>query len=269
MPESFPWELRLEHEGYASIRLERAGRSFRFDPVTPSEVWAALGETPAALPIADDDVVVLSFAEHERLVATAHALRDGRRPMVIAPTGILEWLGQFGDVEGNSGPSTVDGVRVELLEYEPIAYAEGMEIAYKALSLVTDPRRSARRLMNRVRLPRCKPVTVGLTLPSGKRLVHLNTALHQGASEAWMSEAIARYGGADWLIVGMDHGYEAAFMDRVERFTPKRLLVTDLVSDVRRSMGMPTTVLTPYVDELTERGQDVYVFASRSSFRFE
>lgn len=90
MPESFPWELRLEHEGYASIRLERAGRSFRFDPVTPSEVWAALGETPAALPIADDDVVVLSFAEHERLVATAHALRDGRRPMVIAPTGILE-----------------------------------------------------------------------------------------------------------------------------------------------------------------------------------
>ena len=34
---SFPWRLRLFHEGFASIRAEWAGRTFRFDPVEPVE----------------------------------------------------------------------------------------------------------------------------------------------------------------------------------------------------------------------------------------
>ncbi len=269
MPETFPWELRLEHEGFASIRLERKGRTVRFDPVTPDEPWAALGETPCALPIGDEDIVILTFAEQERLVATAHALRDGRRPLVIAPAAVLEWLGQFGDVEGNSGPLTVDGVRIETTAYTPIAYAEGKEIAYKALSAIADPRRAARRLLNRVRLPKAGPVVVSLTLPGGRRFVHLNLSLHAGNDGAWLEEAVERFGGADWLLVGVDHGYEAAFMERIARFTPKKLLFTDLVSDVRRSMGMPTGVLTPLADQLLEQGIDVLVFATRSSFRFE
>jgi len=268
MPEPFPWALRLEHEGCASIRLERRGRTFRFDPITPSEPWAALGETPWALPLRDDDVVVLTFAEHERLASTAHALRDGLHPTVVAQPEILEWLGEFGDVQGGPAPQVIDGVRIEALPYTPIAYAEGVEIAYKVWAAVSGPARTARRLLNRARLPGGSPVAVQLTL-GDRRFVHLNLALHADTPEDWLREAVARFGGADWMLVGVDYGMELAFLDRVERFGARRLLVTDLVSDVRRDMGMPTGVLTPLVDELHARGVDAYVFSTRSSFRFE
>lgn len=269
MPDSFPWVLRLEHEGFASVRLERAGRHFRFDPVTPSETWAALGETPNARALHGDDVVVLTMCEHERLAGTAHALRDAIRPTVVAQPEVLDWLAQFGVVEGGPAPLVLDGVRVEALPFEPIAYAEGMEIAWKALSTVSDLRRSARRFVNRVRLPRAKPLVVELTLPDGRRFVHLNVSVHNDTPDSWLAEAAERFRGADWAMVGVDYGHEQGFLDRIGRFDVKKLLVTDLVSDVRRSMGMPTTVLTPLVDALRERGMDAYVFASRSSFRFE
>ncbi len=268
MPDSFPWELRIEHEGFASLRLERRGRRLRIDPI-PDEPWATLGETPLTQPITDEDVVLLSFCEHERLVATAHALRDGRRPTVIAPPEVLDWLQQFGEVRGAETPTTLDGVSVEAIPFEPIAYAEGTEIGWKLWSALSDPRRGAARLYNRLRLPRAKPRAYALTLPSGRRFVHLNLALHNDTPQGWLEEAAARFGGADWLLCGVDYGHERGFLDRVERLAPKRLLLADLVSDVRRSMGMPTTVLTPLADELSSRGVDVYVFASRSSLRFE
>lgn len=269
MPEHTAWPLRLEHEGYASIRLERPGRRFRFDPIEPEASWVALGEAPWAVPIAGDDVVLLTFSEHERLVATAHAVRDAVRPTVVAAPEVLDWLSGFGLVEGGSAPLTVDGVAIDALPFEPIPYAEGLEIARKVWSAVSNPRRGATRLWNRSRLPRCKPLALSLTLPGGARFVHLNMALHNYTSEAWMEAAIARFGGAEWLLAGVDFEHEESFLRLVGRFGATRVLVADLLGDVRRDMGMPTTVITPLVDRLIEQGMDAYVFPSRSSLRFE
>lgn len=268
MPEHYPWTLRLEHEGGASIRVERDGRWLRFDPIAADQTWVALGDMPYASALTADQIVVLTFPEHERLVATAHAVRDGLNPTVVASEGILEWLSGFGALTGHTAPLELDGLRFETLEFEPIPYAEGTEIAWKAWSALSRPGPSLSRLKNRLRLPRCAPSVFSLTL-GGRRLVHLNMALHNNTSEAWMEQAISRFGGADWLLTGVDYGHERGFMERVARLGARQVLVTDLVSDVRRDMGMPTTVLTLLVDELREQGLDAYVFASRSSFRFE
>ena len=268
MPEQYPWALRLEHEGGASIRVERAGRWLRFDPIAPDRAWEALGDMPYATALGADDIVVLTFPEHERLVATAHAVRDGLKPTVVASPEILAWLAEFGALEPVTAPTTLDGIDIELMSFEPIPYAEGAEIAWKAWSALSRPGPSLTRLKNRLRLPRCQPSAVSLTV-GGRRLVHLNMALHNNTPPAWMAEAVARFGGADWLLLGVDYGHEEGFMERVARLGARQVLVTDLVSDVRREMGLPTTLLTLLVDRLREQGLDAYVFASRSSFRFE
>lgn len=268
MPEQYPWTLRLEHEGGASIRVERAGRWLRFDPIAPDTAWQALGDMPYATPIGADEIVVLTAPEHERLVATAHAVRDGLNPTVVAAPEILTWLAQFGALRPLSTPTEVDGVALDRLDFEPIPYAEGAEIAWKAWSALSRPGPSLSRLKNRLRLPRCQPSAFSLGV-GGRRFVHLNMALHNHTPEAWMAEAVARVGGADWMLLGVDHGHEEGFMERVARLGARQVLVTDLVSDVRREMGLPTTLLTLLVDRLREQGIDAYVFASRSAFRFE
>ena len=254
MSNDFIWRLRLEHEGAASIRATRPGRTLRFDPVTPPE---------------SDDIVVLTWDEHERVAATAQALRDGRRPMVIAPDAVLQWLAQRGVVEGAPAPVVVDGLRVEQHPYAPIPYAAGVEILHKARSAAFGPGRAARRLLQRVGGPRCEPVVTQVTLPDGARFVHLNLALHRWTPAAWLDDAVARYRGAEWVMAGVDFGDEDAFASQVGRFEAKNILVTDLVSDVRRALGLPTRLLTPLVDQLTAAGLPAYVFATQASFRYE
>ena len=108
MSNDFIWRLRLEHEGAASIRATRPGRTLRFDPVTPP---------------ASEDIVVLTWDEHERVAATAQALRDGRRPMVIAPEPVLQWLAQRGVVEGAPAPvvDLMEALKASLAAAQPDA----------------------------------------------------------------------------------------------------------------------------------------------------
>ena len=75
--QDFPWRLRLEHEGFSSLRVERRGRRVRFDPV----------ESPDS-----DDIVVLTRCWPEHLDATAKAVQAGTRPTVVAAAAVIDWL---------------------------------------------------------------------------------------------------------------------------------------------------------------------------------
>lgn len=251
---NFPWELRIELEGSASLKVERKGRTVRFDPI----------DAPAA-----DDIVVLTWSESQRVAATAEALQAGVHPTVVASAELGPWLDEQGATGRPTAPCTVDGVEIELMAYQPIPYAEGAELGYKVVSALSDPLGAARRLRRRARLPKSAPVVVGLRLPSGQRLVHLNLSLHRHTPADWLEQAVARFGGADWVVVGVDYGHDEAFYQQISRFEPGHLLVADLVGDDRRAMGLPTGVLTPLVDRLVADGHSAYVFPCRSSLRFE
>lgn len=255
---SFSWRLRLELEGDASLRMERPGRTFRFDP----------GRAPD-----DDAVLLLTWNETERLVGAREAVAAGRAPTVLADPALLSWLSEAGEVQGASpgpdDPVTVDGVEVRFYPYTPIPYAEGAELLYKVSSAVAGPGRALRRLLARQRQPSAAPVAVSLQLPDGGHFVHLNLALHRDTPDAWLDQALSRFAGSDWILAGVDYGHEDAFLEKIARFDARHILVADLVSDVRRALGLPTGVLTPLVDRLREQGLDAYVFATRASFRFE
>jgi len=58
-------------------------------------------------------------------------------------------------------------------------------------------------------------------------------------------------------------------LDLLPRLAARRVLVTDLVSEVRRGLGLPTGLLTPMVDTARDRGVDAYIVVSGASMRFE
>ena len=84
----FPWRLRIEHEGLLSLRMERKGRTIRFNPMHPPE---------------STDIVILTGTWPEHLDATAAAVSAGNRPTVIAPQAVLDWLTTRGELSGHSG----------------------------------------------------------------------------------------------------------------------------------------------------------------------
>jgi hypothetical protein len=71
------------------------------------------------------------------------------------------------------------------------------------------------------------------------------------------------------MLVGVDYGEETSFVAQVGRMEAQRLLVTDLIGSIRRSNGLPTSLLTPVVDQLQSLGLDAYVFATKVTMRFE
>lgn len=250
----FPWRLRLEHEGFASVRVERRGRLVRFDPVEP----------PAA-----DDIVVITRAWPEHLDATVQAIEAGVRPTVVAEPEVLSWLARRGDLDGHRAPVTLDGVSIETLAYTPIPYAEGAEALRKVRSALVRPGRAVRRLARRARLPKAEPVVVQLTLPDGGRLLHLNLSLHGGTPETWLSEAAARFGGADWIMAGIDHGHDDEMLQRIQRFGEGRVMFTDLLHDSRQAVGLPINLLTPACDRAITQGVDAHLFVGGAGMRFE
>jgi hypothetical protein len=250
----FPWRLRLEHEGFASVRVERKGRTLRFDPVVPPD---------------GDDIVVLTRAWPEHLDATAQAIAAGVRPTVVAEPEVLSWLSRKGELDGHRAPVTLDGLSIETLAYTPIPYAEGAEALRKVRSALVRPDRAVRRLARRVRQPKAEPVVVQVTLPDGGRLLHLNLALHGGMPDAWLDEAAARFGGADWIVVGIDYGHDDAVLQRIQRFGDGRIMFTDLLNDSRQAVGMPINLLTPACDRAITQGVDAHLFVGGAGMRFE
>lgn len=252
----FPYRLRLEHEGLMSLCLQRGGPWIRFDPRDPP---------------ADGEIVVLTWSWPEQIQATAQALAAGRRPQVVAPQAVCDWLLRQGAPPEllHAGQATLDGVRIEQEPYQPIPWATPAEGVHKLKSALLRPDRAVSRLGRKLRLPRSAPQVTRVVMPDGGTLVHLLLALHSRTPEAWLDSAVERLGGADWLLVGCDHGEDAHVRSLLPRFGARRVLVVDLLAEVRRSAGMPTALLTPLVDALRSDGLDAYVFASKVTYRFE
>ena len=253
-PSPFPWRLRLEHEGAAGITLERKGRRIRFDPRRP---------------VVAGDIVILTGNWPEHLQATVEAIQGGLNPTVVAAPEILAWLSEKGSLQPFDGTTTIDGVHIETEAYVPIPKHTPRELMFKVGSALVRPDRAARRLVQRARLPEASPRIVQLTFPDGSRLLHLHLSLHQNTPEAWLAEATRKYGGATWVVVGVDHEESPAVRERIGRFGGNHVLFTDLIAEVRRQLGLPTQLLTPLVDLVLNDGIEAYVLVSQACFRFE
>jgi hypothetical protein len=237
-----------------SLRLDRPGRTLRFDPRAP----------PAA-----DDVVALTWAWPEHVDGTAAAAAAGARPTVVAPSAVLQWIAARGDVDGGAAQLQVDGMHIEQEPYAPIPWATPSEAVFKAASALRRPDRALRRLALRRGRPSAPPVVTRVTFPDGEQLVHLNLSLHAGTEAPWADALSGRWGGARWLIVGVDHGHDDAVLRHLPAFQARHIILTDLLSETRRALGLPTRLLTPLRDRAVAQGLDAYVLVSGAALRFE
>ena len=254
MDSAFPWNLRMEHLGFAHLRLQWAEGLIHFDPC------GGIGE---------GDVVVLLWNWSERLAATAEAVREGKKPIVAAAPEILEWLQGFGELEGSTGGADVGGIGIELRAYQPMPEHSVRENLRKARSVLTHSRQVARRLRRKRRLPSCQPNIACLSFPSGARLLHMNLSLHRFAERSWIESVQKEFSRPNWLIAGCDYHHEQSVLAALPGFEAERILVTDLLGDSRRSIGLPVQLLTPVVDQALSSGLEAYVFSPHASFRFD
>lgn len=247
----YPYRLRLSHHGRAEIRLERKGRPFVFDPVNRP---------------GPDDVVLLTGPAADRLRGTLEAVRAGVRPTVIASPPILDALAREGKIEAVHAPTTFDGVNVQVLGYPacPSRTVDAMR-----LPLAAGPLSALRAMSERVRQVEAEPQVVQLTFPDGSRLLHLNLALHRDTPAEWVEQAREHFAGAEWLIVGAPHGEREAVLRFIPRFSPRRVLVAELVNTERKELGLPIELVTPLRDQLVGLGLEAHVFAPHSGYRFE
>jgi len=242
----------VTHLGGAAIQIEHAGDTLIFDP-----------------PVQDGDFVSLvTWQDLGRLEGVRRAVADGRHPRVVAGPEVLAWLGKQGSIQALEAPLVVEGVRVSSEPYEPIPWATPREAARKVRAALLNPLAAGERVARRLSRPTGQPRVYELAFPDGARLVHLGCALHKGVDPAWITAAQERYGGADWMIVGVDFEEEDAVLEHLPGFNPGVLLLTDLLNAERAAVGLPTRLLTPTVDKLIDRGVNAYPFAGGATYRF-
>jgi len=252
----YPWRLRVEHEGQMSLRLDRRGRCVRVDPKN----------APSA-----DDIVVLTGVWPEHLDGTRQAVSQGVRPTVVAPLVVLDWLRKSGELSPDSHPEGIefDGVRIELRSFVPIPYVTPKEALYKVQSAVLRPDRAAMRLLQRRGYPRSQPVAFQLTLRGGGRFAYLGLALHRGTPADWLERCMRDWAKPEWLLVGVDHGHGDAILSILPGFEARHILFTDLLSELRQRLGLPTELLTPLRDRAVASGLEADVFVSGAGLRYE
>lgn len=118
------------------------------------------------------------------------------------------------------------------------------------------------------------PRAAEISFPSGAKLVHINLALHKHQQESWIKAYAQQCSSIDWLITGIDYNQAEIYSQNLSFFNSPLILVTDLLSDSRKSLGLPTQWLTPIVDQLLDifkkenTNQQAFVFAPHASFRF-
>ena len=100
-------------------------------------------------------------------------------------------------------------------------------------------------------------------------LLHLNLSLHADTPDPWIDDVCARFGAPEWLVVGIDHGHGDAVLERLPRFSARYVILTDLLAETRRELGLPVELLTPVGDRAKARGLDTYIFVSGAGLRFE
>ncbi|MES2645085.1 MAG: hypothetical protein V4850_36700 [Myxococcota bacterium] len=250
----YPYRLRIQHPEYGEIRLERKGRFLRIDPV----------EAPA-----EDEVVVLSSSAPHRARGTVEALQAGRRLTIVASKPVLDWLQGLGNVDGHVFPATVDGVTIDAMPYTAPVTARPLSSFLRASVAGARAGGALKRMAEQVRYPTTEPHVIEVKLEDGGRMVHLDLALQKGTDPAWLDRAAARFGGAEWLLVGIPWGEGEGVVRHVARFGATRVLLTELLNAERREMGLPTELVTPWRDKLVESGVEAHVFATQASYRFE
>jgi hypothetical protein len=249
-----PTSLRIVHTGCAGLRLELgSGAVLVIDPA----------EDPGPV-----DAIALTWNEAERLQGAVEAVGSGRQPTVAARPEIQDWLRRHGALLSHPLGHPLAGLHIEAESYTPVPYATPAEALRKARSGLVDPLRAARRLATRARLPAAPPLVLRATLPDGRALVHLNCALHRDTPAPWLDDLAQRWAGADWLLASWDYGEGRAFAERVEAFGAERLLITDLVGQVRQRLGLPVDTRSLVADALAERGHTVHMLAAGTSLRF-
>lgn len=249
----YPYRLKFEHADRAEIRLARAGRDIVFDPVE----------------VREGDVVVLTSSSPDRVRATAEAVKLGRKPTVVASDEVYEWLAGLGTLDGGAAPREIDGVRFSSMRYTPPSAVRPMPQRVMAHVGALKPVATLRHLRERASLPASQPHIWELGFPDRSRLLHLDIALHSGQDDDWVERAAAAYSSPDWLVLGSGFGEGDAMVRWLGQFSPRHVLLADLVSGERRALGLPTELLTPLRDRLVTAGLEVHVFATQTSYRFE
>ena len=259
MTENISWKLRIEHQGYCHLWLSWPQGNIHFDPVQNIET---------------DDLVILLAPTPERICDTAKAISAGKKPVVVAAQEIIDWLRSFGDFQGYADTGTYQGITVSLTPYEPFPAWIWPESLERIRAGIRHPRSAIKKLLSKRSMPNSMPRVAQLTFPSGAKLVHANLSFHRLQQKNWLASYTDRCGPIDWLIAGLDYKQVDAFTQNLSFFDSPLILVTDLLSDSRKEVGLPTQWLTPVVDSLldtfrkNDTNQLAFVFAPHASFRF-
>lgn len=250
--QDYPWRLKLIHDGHRCIRVERKGRFFSFEP---QEAFHEVG--------------LLLGGEEERLRGLYATARNGGGEVAL-PDFLREKLGEIGGIEMHGFPAEVDGVKLEAFSYMPQLQPDRDSGVLRMRQAMRHPRKTARRLMEGEESRESGEACVlQLTFPDGSRLLHLDLSLHNETPKEWVAAAQERFGGAEWIICGVEFGQDAAVLEHLPGFGDGIYMIADLVNEERSQKGMPTNLLTPTVDKLVDSGLKAYPFPPKSSFRFE
>ena len=259
MTEDISWKLRIEHQGFCHLWLSWLQGNIHFDPIKNIE---------------DGDLIILLTSAPERICETAKAISVGKKPFVVAAQEILDWLRSFGEFEGHADQGTYNGVTVSLTPYEEFPAWVWPESLERIRVGLRHPRRVIKKVLSKRSMPASMPRAAQLTFPSGAKLVHANLSLHRLQQESWLRAYAQQCGSFDWFIAGVDYKQISSFTQNLSFFDSPLIFVTDLLSDSRKELGLPTQWLTPVVDSLLdhfrekETKQLAFVFAPHASFRF-
>ena len=260
MTANISWKLRMEHQGFSHLWLSWTNGNIHFDPNTALQ---------------DGAIVILLWSWPERIMQTAREIEKGTQLIVVAAQEILDWLDNFGSFEGHADQYIGNGLSIRLTPYEAFPawiFPEGME---RFRILFRHPKTSLIRLFQKKGLPISMPRSAELVFPSGAKLVHLNLSLHRKQQESWLQAYAKQCGDINWLVTGIDYNQTEMFIQNLSFFNSPLILVTDLLSDSRKSLGLPTQWLTPIVDQLLDifttqkSAKQAFVFAPHASFRFD
>ena len=250
--QEYPWRLKLVHDGLRCIRVERKGRFFAFEPED-----------------AFHEVGLLLGGEEERLRGLFATAKIGGGEVAL-PGFLREKLGEIGGIEMHAFPAEVDGVQLEAIGYSPQLQPDRDSGVLRMRQAMRHPRKAARRLIEGEEARDGGDACVlQLTFPDGSRLLHLDLSLHNETSQDWVVSAQERFGGADWIICGVEYGQDEAVLRHLPGFGDGIYMIADLVNEERTRKGLPTNLLTPTVDKLIDKGLKAYPFPPKSSFRFE
>jgi hypothetical protein len=248
-----PWKLRLEHFGFSHVRMEWAGRTIHFNPISK---------------VHPGDIAVVLWNWPEQLQGVIQSLKEGTNFTVVAPPEILDWLKQFGDPNGSTSYAA-DGLDINLESYTPIPALTVREGIRKIRSTIRNPARSIQRLRIKDGIPDCEPHIAWVRFPSGILFGHLHLSLHAGTPTEWNEFIRQKVQDATWILIGCDYEEHDVILDRLCSLSPKQVLLTDLIGDYRRKMGLPTKLLTPIADQAIIKNLDVKVFATKVGYRFD